>query len=520
MKPSRLVFPPLVFALVWTVCGGYGCSAKAPGFNGDDGGGNSGSGNSFNPQGDDGGEDGGNSPQNQIIILPDGGIQVVDPCPGGGQTTISGTIYDPAGKNPLYNVSAFVPSEPVSPLLAGPSCASCSSLYTGNPVAAGTSDATGHFVINNAPSGASVPLVIQVGKWRRQFVLKNIKACQDNPQPDKSLTMPNNHSVGDIPNIAVSTGGADTLECLLRRIGIDASEYVPGASTSGRIHIFQGSGAGGFTIPIMIPGLNLSSIGAPNTNPAGPSSSSALWDSDKDINAYDIVMLSCEGSPTSNMDIQTMWDYAKAGGRVFASHFHYAWFTPSGPFASYTPPVANWVTNSTGGGTNQGCISADIKQTLANGATFPKGVAMAQWLQNVHALGVTPPGAGCKATTPAGELAIVQPRHDADVGTANTPSTSWIVPDPSAGEEANASQYFSFNTPLGGGAEEQCGRVVYSDLHVGGASNDNPSQPVPAECSTADLSPQEKALEFMLFDLSSCVVPDTAAPPSAVVITR
>ena len=186
----------------------------------------SGSGSGGSGSGGSGGSGSGGS------LLPpvggDGGTTSTSSCPGGGSTTISGTVYDPAKKNPLYDVVVYVPGSTPSPLPAGASCDSCNSLYTGNPVASALTDTSGKFTIQNAPSGSSVPLVIQIGKWRKQLKIANVTACTDNPQPDKSLSLPTKGSEGDIPSIAVSTGGADSLECLFERVGLDPSEYTGG----------------------------------------------------------------------------------------------------------------------------------------------------------------------------------------------------------------------------------------------------------------------------------------------------
>jgi hypothetical protein len=112
-------------------------------------------------------------------------------------------------------------------------------------------------------------------------------------------------------------------------------------------------------------------------------------------------------------------------------------------------------------------------------------------------------------------LRISEARHNADVTMAHTVSQPWIVANQSS-NPPGATQYFSFNTPtdtkIGPDGKDYCGRVVFSDLHVGAGSNDEPSMPVPASCADKDLSPQEKALEFMLFDLSACVIPDDRPP--------
>ena len=491
--------------------GGSGGGASSSGLFGDDGGGSSGA----------------SSSGGGINVTCPSGTQCNVQCSGTTTTTISGKVYDPALKNGLYDVVVYVPGGPLQPLPPGvPTGADkcdCGALFKSGAVTSTTSLVDGTFKLPNAPVGTSVPLVLQIGKWRRYMTVDtSMNSCNDTKIPDKqaflrgTLTGAGVSPNDNMPDIAVSTGSADTLECLMKRIGVPDSEYAAGAATTGHVHVFSGGGSGG--------GKGGGGVGKPE-NPGmtgAPASDTSLWDMPAGqtvpahLMAYDILLLSCEGGETYNANPPALEAYLNAGGRAFGSHFHYAWFSgpnlPGGSKQAYSAPadwgnnLATWTSGSNGNGNE---ANGKIVQTL-NGSTamFPKGVTFFQWLGLNGALGVN--GA------PPQELPIVQPRYNAVVGPNNKPSQPWIND-----ATTTNTMYFSFDTPVGGtpnpdgGAPNYCGRAVFSDLHVAGpVSSGGPDNPdPPSGCADIDLSPQEKALEFMLFDLSSCVIPDTVAPP-------
>jgi hypothetical protein len=53
--------------------------------------------------------------------------------------------------------------------------------------------------------------------------------------------------------------------------------------------------------------------------------------------------------------------------------------------------------------------------------------------------------------------------------------------------------------------EEQCGRMVLSDIHVSQDSQSDADFEFPTECSNGPLTAQEKVLAFMIFDISACI---------------
>src|SRR5262245_34839386 len=79
-------------------------------------------------------------------------------------TTIAGTVLAPNGSLPLYGVNVYVPREPPGALPDGAQCSRCDDPLPGTPVVLAQSDASGRFVLENAPSGDDIPLVITTGK--------------------------------------------------------------------------------------------------------------------------------------------------------------------------------------------------------------------------------------------------------------------------------------------------------------------------------------------------------------------
>ena len=395
-------------------------------------------------------------------------------------TTLSGVVTTPAGTLPLYNVMLYVPSRALDPLPEGVSCDRCEGVVSGEPVASALSDEQGHFVMDNVPVGRDVPLVVQVGKWRREVSIPNVTACTDNVVDSELTRLPKKRSEGHLPRIALSTGGLDALECLLLKIGIDQSEFTT-PDEAGRVNLFAGRGgtdqyADDIDFGAILPLPDLSLWGDKNTLPL-----------------YDLVLLSCEGGEyTGNKPPearQRMADYANQGGRVFFSHYHKLWLEQGpAPF----PDVMTF---------NDTTSDLDLEASIET--SFPKGAALANWLVNVGGSAV------------AGRVSLVDAQNTGR--TENQAYAQRWVYDPLDAETQSPSvKYLSANTPLGAADGGACGRIVYSDIHV---TTDDPNGdqsaidlPFPDGCRTTALSPQEKVLVFMLFDLSACVIPDHVTP--------
>lgn len=401
-------------------------------------------------------------------------------CSAGTTTTLTGTVYAPNGTDPLPNVTVYIPNAPVDAFSPGVACPVVGQPPSGSPLVGAMTAVDGTFTLTNVPVGTDIPLVIQTGRWRRQVLIPTVTACTSTAITADLTRMPRTQAEGDIPKFAIATGAVDAVECVLRKVGIADSEFtVPGGG--GRIALFQGTKAPGSVIDA--------------TNPALTPSQETLMSDLTNLGQYDVLMLPCQGTPSGqtnpnndpkNQDLANIIAFANAGGRIYASHYSYTWMYQNPPFSS----VVNWHVNQPSPRPDPNLATID--------QTFSQGATLADWLPLVGA-----------STTP-GKIQVGTLRHDFDG--VNPPTQKWLTLDDPA--DKNPVMQFVFDTPVGA-IGKQCGKVLFDEYHVENPTMRNVGVSFPAECSAAAMTPQEKLLEFSLFDLTNDGGVPTLTPTAA-----
>ena len=394
-------------------------------------------------------------------------------CTGTATTSVRGVVYAPNGTDPLPNVTVYVPNAPVDPFPAGVSCPIAGAPPSGSPLVGTITDVNGKYSIVDMPVGTNIPIVAVSGRWRVKSTV-NTTACTNTAM---NLTMPQDHTQGDIPYIAIATGSADQVECVLLKMGISQSEFTD-PSGAGRINLFGGgtNGQGG--------GVTVN---------GGSTSQDSLMGDYSILQNYDVLMLPCEGNAYVKPDteLQNLIQFANNGGRVYTSHYGYAWMITNSPFDT----VANW----TAGFTQGSSITPNPDSGMATVDTsFTAGQTLATWLQNVG------------ASTSPGQMELNTLRIDQSG--VNAPTQSWLTLNSN-----DAVMQFVFDTPIASAANpkpNQCGRVLYNEYHVE-TSTASGGETFPNECNlNVAMTPQEKLLEYMLFELTSEGGQPTLAPTS------
>jgi hypothetical protein len=409
-------------------------------------------------------EDGGDVPDGAPVLVTQGGVTIPpNGCVGlqcqvqpgcAAPTTLTGRVYDPAGNNPLFGAYVFIPVDPnpanLPAFSAGATCDACSGAGTLGAVALTQTDAGGNFTLTNVPTtsiapGAPIPLVVQLGKWRRVELLTAVPACQTTQVPAASSRLPRSQTDGygnhaDMPQVAFVSGSQDPFECMLLKAGVDPGEF--GSSTlnsTRRFHYYNSPDSAGKSIDPAFGSVVTGEKLWNNINPAWP------------LSAYDVVILACEGGEHNVSDRSTtgytnLVSYAGIGGRVFMTHFSYVWMKYS-TSALWKGIPATW-----GASTSSIDTQDPLDSTIVT-TGFPKGQSFLSWLGNVNALDSNH------------QLEIHSGRQDTTLPLA-AGVQPWLNATDTVKGGSNFDPAFTFETPLGASAANQCGRAVFTDFHV------------------------------------------------------
>ena len=402
-----------------------------------------------------------------------------------GMTTISGTVYAPTDcskrllperrplrRSDLQRAGLHPQRSGRCPSRPGVSCETCAAQASGSPIVSALTGPDGTFTLTDTPCGANIPLVIQVGRWRRQIIIPIVACCGNRAhrRPDPPAAQPHR---GRHP---AHRGGHRQRRP--DRVRAAQDRHRPAASTPTR--------------PAPAACASIAPTAA-TLSAATPSASQlfeqpgASWPS------------TTRSSPTARAPSTTsprrqqtnVLDYTNAGGRLFASHYSYIWLFHERAASTRT---AIWDVDQTSDPPAVPSLTAS--STRPSPRAWPSPVAPRSW-----------------APRPRSGRSRVQRRPPTTpTWSATRPSQRWMSTTPTVPERRDHPDDYTFNTPVGAPAGTASAAACSSATSTSTRRRGH-RQPSPGVRQPAPLTPQEKVLEFMLFDLASCISPTSRRPP-------
>ncbi|MFH1132684.1 MAG: hypothetical protein V1754_15215 [Pseudomonadota bacterium] len=393
-----------------------------------------------------------------------GGTNINRPSCPGQETTITGTVYAPNGVDPVPGATVFVPAKVPELFPPEVKCEACASLGSSYNFWTTTSLYDGTFSLEGVCPGQR-PLLLQNGRFRR-FLRLEVPANTTMPLGADKTRLPRRSAEFDaidaIPKIAVATGDYDKMECVLNKIGLE----------TGQFDLYE---AATFI----------------RKSPAIVHSFDELVRDLAKMKTYNIIFINCTTNTYENLlheDAikQNLQTYVNEGGRLYVTDWSYDWIEQVAgfaPFIDFEPGVSG----TTSEGLNEAALGKDGLQVQAT----IKDKRMAQWLGGI-------PG------TISGDNVLVE--HFL---------TSWVMMfrssvDTKLWVEGTVSSEdgkirgvrpltVTFNF-------KDCGKILFTSYHTEGREED-PFNPVFPNYCGFGFSPQDRILEYLIFDIANCVGP-------------
>ena len=391
----------------------------------------------------------------------DGGVVVLD---GGDQQDVMqsavghlhGTVFAPEGTIPISGALVYLSSTKPAPIPNHLFCDKCVQLSSNDYV---LTEANGTFVLPVFSTGKQF-LIVQKGQFRRVREIDVHAGDQNAPTEFTTLPSRSDEASGDhIPRMAVIIGQWDAIEVSLAKLGL--GKVVSGAWGTLKVEDASFDQYAGHWPP------------DPN-DPLDPGKLLHDWNT---ISQYNIVFIPCSGSDGTDCNDYTsgepkvqenLRNFVKAGGKLYVTDYSYDYLRQ--PF----PGFIDWEdeTNEIGSACQDGSYDAPAQV---------EDQGLHDWLQ---AIGIS--NFELKQSWTTIDSLHTASSFDADGKPADITPKVWVTALKTSGPHP-ATVSFQYG----------CGRGLFSTYHTE-ASDSN---------GASELLPQEKALLYVLLEVSVCVEP-------------